>query len=123
MKSTLVPGITAEVRHVVTKEMSPPHLPRIVLSTPTMVGFVEGACLELAQRHLDGGETTVGTHVCVSHESAVGEGEEFVVRCSLASVERRRLNFDVSVDSEHGVVSRGTHQRAVVSFPRAEDPA
>jgi fluoroacetyl-CoA thioesterase len=116
MKSTLVVGLTNEVRHTVTTEMSAPHLCRVVLSTPTMVGLVEGACLGLAQVHLDQGETTVGTHICVSHEAAVTEGEEFVIRCHLASIERRRLNFDVEVDGARGVVSRGTHQRAVLSL-------
>ena len=114
MKSTLVVGLTNEVRHTVTPEMSPRHLPRVVLSTPTMVGLMEGACLSLAQAHLEEGETTVGTHICVSHEAAVPEGEEFVIRCRLASIERRRLNFDVDVDGARGVVSRGTHQRTVV---------
>ena len=116
MKETLVVGITNEVRHIVTKEMSPPHLPRVVLSTPNMVGLVEGACLSSVQGHLDDAETTVGTHICVSHESAVGEGEEFVVRCRLASIERRRLTFEIEVDGPNGVVSRGTHQRAVIRF-------
>jgi predicted thioesterase len=58
MKDTLAAGITNEVRYTVTADMSPPHLPRVVLSTPTMIGFVEGACLSAAQQHLDEGETT-----------------------------------------------------------------
>jgi fluoroacetyl-CoA thioesterase len=81
-----------------------------------MVGLIEAACLEVAAPHLEPGETTVGTHVCVSHDRAVNEGEEFVIRCRLASVEKRRLNFDVEVDGPAGAVSRGTHQRAVISL-------
>ena len=118
VKDSLAPGLTGEARHVVTKDMSPPHLPRVVLSTPTMIGLMEGLCLASAQDHLDDGETTVGTHVCVSHESAVPEGETFVIRCRLASIDRRRLNFEVEVDGPDGVVSRGTHQRTVVRFQR-----
>ena len=116
VKETLAVGLTNEARHTVTKQMSPPHLPRVVLSTPTMVGLVEGACLSSVQEHLDEGETTVGTHICISHEAAVGEGEEFVIRCRLASIERRRLNFEIEVDGPSGAVSRGTHQRAVIQF-------
>lgn len=118
MRDSLEVGITNETRHTVTAAMSAPHLPRVVLSTPTMVSLIEQACLRCAGDHLDDGETTVGTHVCVSHESAVYEGEEFVIRCRLASVERRRLNFDVEVDGPRGPVSRGTHQRAVVQLER-----
>jgi fluoroacetyl-CoA thioesterase len=118
MKETLTVGLANEARHVVTREMAPPHLPAVVLSTPAMVGMIEGTCLLAAAPHLDEGETTVGTHVCVSHDAAVREGEEFVIRCRLTSIEKRRLNFDVAVDGPAGQVSRGTHQRAVVNFGR-----
>jgi fluoroacetyl-CoA thioesterase len=118
MKDTLTVGIAREARYSVTREMAPPHLPRIVLSTPSMISLIEGTCLAAAQEHLDDGETTVGTHVCVSHEVAVAEGEEIVVRCRLSTIERRRLTFDVEVDGSRGRVSDGTHQRAVVSLER-----
>jgi fluoroacetyl-CoA thioesterase len=118
VKDTLVAGLALEVHHTVTKSMSAPHLPVAVLSTPAMVALIEGACLTAAAAHLDDGETTVGTHICVSHQAGVNEGEEFVVRCHLASVEKRRLNFDVEVEGPRGAVSRGTHQRAVVLLSR-----
>jgi fluoroacetyl-CoA thioesterase len=118
MKDTLKVGVAREARYTVTREMAPPHLPRIVLSTPSMISLIEGTCLAAGQEHLDDGETTVGTHVCVSHLAAVGEGEEIVVRCRLTTIQRRRLTFDVEVDGPRGRVSDGTHQRAVVSLDR-----
>ena len=118
MKDSLVVGISGQSTHTVTREMSAPHLPRVVLATPTMISLIEGTCLMAARDHLDPGETTVGTHVCVSHEAGVGEGEEFVVRCRLATIQRRRLSFEVEVDGPRGAVSRGTHERAVVSLDR-----
>ena len=36
----------------------------------------------------------------------------------LTAVNRRRLTFDVEVTGPQGVVSRGTHERAVVSLDR-----
>ena len=118
MKDSLAAGITHEMRHTVTKQMSPGHLPIVVLSTPAMVGLIEGCCLLAVAPHLDEGEVTVGTHVCVSHDVAVNEGEEFVIRCRLTTVEKRRLTFDVEVDGPGGQVSRGTHQRAVINVAR-----
>jgi fluoroacetyl-CoA thioesterase len=117
MKDSLVVGLTGEAAYTVTKDMSPAHLPRVVLSTPTMIGLMEGLCLSTVQGHLDEGETTVGTHVCVSHQSAVGEDESFVIRFRLSSIERRRLTFEVEVDGPNGAVSRGTQERAVVRLP------
>lgn len=118
VKDSLGPGVSNQAHHTVTKEMSAPHLPVAVLSTPTMVGLIEGCCLLAAAPHLTEGETTVGTHVCVSHEAAVYEGEQFDIRCRLASVEKRRLNFEIEVESPRGIVSRGTHQRAVIDASR-----
>ncbi len=118
MRETLQPGLTNEARYTVTADMSAAHLPRVVLSTPSMIGLIERTCLEAAQPHLDAGETTVGTHVCVSHEAAAGEGEEFTVRCRLAKVQKRRLTFDVEVEGRAGRLSQGTHERAVVSLDR-----
>jgi fluoroacetyl-CoA thioesterase len=119
MQPSLQPGITNETRHTVTAEMSAPHLPRKVLSTPTMIGLIEGTCLLATKEHLDEGETTVGTHVCVSHQAGAAEGEEVVIRCRLTNVNKRRLTFDVEVDGPTGTrISVGTHERAVVSLDR-----
>ena len=118
MRATLQPGITGEAQHVVTAAMSPPHLPRVVLSTPSMIGLIEQTCLASVQGHLDEGETTVGTHVCVSHEAAALEGEDVVFRTRLSKVERRRLTFDVQVEGPRGLLSKGTHERAAVLLDR-----
>ena len=118
MHDTLQPGITNEATHTVTAAMSAPHLPRVVLATPTMIGLIEGACLLATKPHLDDDETTVGTHVCVSHQAAAIEGEEITIRCRLTEVNRRRLTFAVTVDTAGSRISEGTHERAVVSLSR-----
>jgi len=118
MHDTLQPGITNESRHTVTKDLSAPHLPRVVLATPAMIGLIEGTCLMATKPHLDDSETTVGTHVCVSHQAPALEGEEFVIRCRLTEVNKRRLTFDVTVDTANARISEGTHQRAIVLLDR-----
>jgi fluoroacetyl-CoA thioesterase len=95
--------------------MSPAHLPSKVLSTPSMIQLIEGTCLATAQEHLDGNETTVGIHVCVSHSASVAAGAEIEVSCELTEIDRRRLVFTTTVTSGERVVSEGTHQRFVVS--------
>lgn len=118
MKDSLVPGLEGDARYVVTREMAPPHLPVVVLSTPSMIGLTEKTCLDLAAGHLDEGEVTVGTHVCVSHAGVAREGEEILVRARLTAVERRRLTFAVEVHSPRGQISEGTHERAVIDTAR-----
>jgi fluoroacetyl-CoA thioesterase len=118
VKDTVAPGLSATASYTVTKDMSPGHLAAVVLSTPSMVGLVEGTCIRALDGHLDEGETSVGTHVCISHAGVATEGEEVVVDVRLQAVERRRLTFETTVRSPRGVISEGTHQRAVIDPSR-----
>jgi fluoroacetyl-CoA thioesterase len=118
VKDTLAVGLTAEQTYAVTEDMAPPHLPVAVLSTPSMVQLIEGTCLQAAQRHLDDGEVTVGTHICVSHSGAAMAGQEVIVSCELTTIEKRRLTFSVRVQAPSGSISEGTHQRAVIDSSR-----
>lgn len=114
MLDSLAVGLTGSATHLVTEDMSPPHLPNKVLSTPDMIRLIEGTCLEGVQEHLGEGQTTVGIHVCVSHSAAVGAGEEVVVSYELAEIDRKRLVFNTTVTAGDQTVSEGTHQRFVV---------
>ena len=98
----------------VTDDMSPPHLPDKVLSTPDMVRLIEGTCLFGVQSYLESDQTTVGIHVCVSHSAAVASGEEVVVAAELAEIDRKRLVFNIRVTHGEVLVSEGTHQRFIV---------
>lgn len=121
MKDTLAPGLEHEAAYTVRPDMAAKHLPVVVLSTPSMVGLIERTCLRAAEPHLDDGEATVGTHVCVSHTGVAREGEDVVVKVRLAKRERRRLTYDVEVLSPRGPISTGTHERAVVDTTRFQE--
>ena len=114
MKDTLQPGIEHEARYEVADDMVPQHLSAPVLSTPSMIQLIEGTCLMSAQPHLDDAETTVGTHVCVSHSGAANVGEEVHIKTRLKEINKRRLTFEVEVHSPRGEISSGTHERAVI---------
>ena len=118
MKDSLEIGIENEMKYTVTADMSPGHLPVVVLSTPSMIGLIEGTCLQSVQPHLDENETTVGTHVNVSHVGAARDGEEFTITSKLIEIKKRRLTFEVEVIAPKGSISTGTHERAVVDLSR-----
>ena len=118
MKDSLCIGIENEMKYTVTAEMSPPHLPVTVLSTPSMIQLIESTCLQSVQPHLDENETTVGTHVNVSHAGPAREGEEVTIKSTLREIKKRRLLFEVEVIGPHGSISTGTHERAVVDLAR-----
>lgn len=83
MSSPLQVGLESEQSHQVTSQMSPEHLPVSVLSTPDMIRLIEQTCLSTVQPLLEEGQTSVGTHVCVSHSGPAAEGEQVRVQCRL----------------------------------------
>ena len=114
MSKAIEVGFSVSDTHRVTDEMSPPHLPNKVLSTPDMVRLIEGTCLFGVQPHLGENQTTVGIHICVSHEAAVASGSDVVVAGEISEIDRRRLVFEIKVTHGDTLISKGTHQRFIV---------
>lgn len=131
MKNSLRPGITHELRFRVPETKTVPHLypeapefqamPR-VLATGYMVGFIEWACIQAVNDHIDWPrEQTLGTHVNLSHIAATPPGLEIVARVRLIEVDGRRLLFDVEAGDGVDVISRGTHERFIIDAARFTD--
>lgn len=86
-----------------------------VLSTPGMIGMMEGSCMMLAFDHLPEGQATVGFEVCIKHVAAAGEGATCRTNAVLREVvEGRKLRFDVEVVEGERTIGVGTHERRVV---------
>jgi fluoroacetyl-CoA thioesterase len=121
----LEPGATHVSTSIVDESMSPPHLaPVIVLATPEMIWLMEEACTSAVQPSLEeGGRTTVGTHIDVSHESAARMGEEVLVEAALVAVDGPRLTFEVEARVGDRIIGRGTHRRHVIDRSRFAEPA
>jgi fluoroacetyl-CoA thioesterase len=118
VKESLQPGLENILEVTVTPEMSPPHLPVKVLSTPSMVQLMEQTCLLSAAPHLDENEATVGTHICVSHVAAAAAGDDVVVTSKLIEVQKRRLRYEVRAEASGRLLGEGTHDRAVIDTTR-----
>lgn len=120
--TTLAAGIEQSTEVTVTEDMTPPHLaPVVVLSTPKMIELMEMAATTSVQAYLEENQTSVGTHVDVSHEAAARGGETVTVESKLIDVDRRRLTFHVSVRVGERIIGRGTHQRFVIDRDRFSD--
>lgn len=128
MKDSLQPGLEHRLTFQVPASKTVPALypesaafqqmPE-VFATGFLVGLLEWACVELVNPHLDWpAEQTLGTHVDVSHAAATPPGLHVTVTARLTGVERRRLTFEVEAHDGVDVISRGTHQRAVVDAAR-----
>lgn len=85
-----------------------------VLSTPSMIAFMEQASLQCVQKHLPKGYTTVGTRVDVKHLKPVPKGAEVMVKTRLIEKENRRLVFKVVAVWNNIVIGEGYHERYIV---------
>lgn len=115
------PGTTHEIRVTVTQDMAVSHLgpAAAVLSTPSMIGLMEQACLQAMRPFLGETENSVGTKVCVTHDAALRVGEEAVVQASLQEFTGRRYIWDVTaLNTEGKKLGGGTHERAVIDTAR-----
>jgi fluoroacetyl-CoA thioesterase len=86
-----------------------------VLSTPGMIGMIEGNAAALALENLDEGKATVGFEVCIKHVAAAAEGQTCTTHAKLREVaDGRKLRFDVEVKEGERTVGVGTHERRVI---------
>jgi predicted thioesterase len=105
----------------VTKEYTAAHIGSgsvSVLATPSMILFMEIASAMLAHDYLPDGYTTVGTNVCVDHFEAVLEGNTVTSSSNVASVDQRKVIFNVEVKFGKKLVGKGTHTRFIVNEAR-----
>ena len=110
-------GIKGKQEVVVSEDLTAKHIGSgtvLVLSTPMMIALMEKTCRLSVKPYLEEGQETVGTHVDVSHDSAVPVGNKVWCESELVSIDRRKLTFRVVVYDDNGIVGQGTHERFVI---------
>lgn len=118
----LVPGLVYEKTWIVTEAdtaaaMDGDKFPT-VLSTPTLIGWVETTAYEATASLLAEIQGTVGTQVNIRHSAATPVGMKVRIRVELLEVERRRLLFKVEAwDEVEGILS-GEHERFIIDRMR-----
>ena len=130
MRDTLRPGLEGTFRYRVPESKTVPRiyeeaadfqLMPNVLATGYMVALIEWACIELVKPHLDWpAEQTLGTHVDLSHLAATPPGLTVEVRTRLATIEGRKLVFEVSAHDGQDRICEGRHERHAILAERFE---
>ena len=94
-----------------------------VFATPAMIALIEGCCAESVEDMLPQGITTVGTKVEVEHLAASPIGASILCKSKLVAADGRRLDFEVEVFDNAGLIGKGTHTRFTVEAQRFIDKA
>jgi len=89
-----------------------------VFGTPFLAGMLENAALTCLQGFLDEGKTSVGIHLDISHEAPTPIGMKVTAEAEIFAVSEnsRIIDFKVRAWDEKGLISQGTHSRAVVDI-------
>lgn len=85
-----------------------------VFSTPSMIALMENAAVRTIQGRLEQGETSVGTHMDITHDAPTPVGVKVWAEAEVTAVEGRRVTFSVAAYDEKGPIGKGVHQRAVI---------
>ena len=112
-------GIKGRFEQVVTSDLTAARVGSglaEVFATPMMIAMVEKTCYESVLPFLEEGQSTVGTHVNISHSSATPVGMKVWCESELVEVDRRRLLFKVTAYDEYGIIGEGTHERFVIDI-------
>jgi len=121
MKSTLQPGVCAEVRHrVVTEDLISAVLKGMpaVLASPRLLLWMELAASEAVRAHLDPGEISLGVQFDFEHLAPTLCGQLVVAAARVVAVDQRRVRLEISARDPEQLIARGTHVRAVVELER-----
>jgi fluoroacetyl-CoA thioesterase len=120
MKPSLQPGIAMTRRVIVDRPRTVGFMGEDarVYGTPLMIMDIEQTCRDLIMQHADTGEDSVGIEVGVKHLAATlpDMSVEIVVR--VASVEGRKVTFEVSAKDELDTICSGMHARFVVDVAK-----
>jgi predicted thioesterase len=119
MKDGLIAGLINKQTYVTTQEMRASQLTSNVLSTPAMIGIMEGTCLRLVAPYLDENEQTVGIHVDVRHMAPTKIGQSVTVTAELLEIKDNKIKFAVSAMNDQSVkIGEGTHRRALINMKK-----
>ena len=131
MKETLKPGIRYEHKFVMPLSKTVPALypesPEFlampeVFATGYLVGLLEWSCIKAINPHIDWPqEQTLGIRINVSHEAATPPGLEITTSVELTKVEGRKLVFSVEAHDGVDLISRGEHERFIISKEMFDD--
>ena len=116
--SEITIGTSCTLDHVVEDKDCTTRGEHQIFATPNLVLLVEAAAIEALSQHLPQGQSSVGSHISISHVAPTLKGQTLRATTTVALVDRRRVVFDVEVHDESDSVSTGTHERFIVDLDK-----
>lgn len=94
-----------------------------VFATPMMIALVEKTAATSIAPFLEEGESSVGTHIDISHCAATPVGMKVWAESEVTLIDRRRVVFRVAAYDERGLIGEGTHERFIINAAKFQQKA
>lgn len=121
MKDIAKIGTVGEERFIVSKQhvidFAHDEMPEI-LSTPSLVWFLEHAARNAVLPLLEPGESTVGVVVNVEHTAPTPIGAEVVCHARIIYADGPLISFQMEAHDTHEEIARGTHKLRIIQTAR-----
>lgn len=116
MKDSLRPGVSKVRRIVVDRGRTISFMGEQgrVYATPELCRDIEQTCREILLEHAQAGEESVGLEIFVRHKAPTLPGMEVEITATVATVEGRKVSFDVVAEDELEPIGEGKHIRFIV---------
>lgn len=114
-------GVVCVEEYTVKEENTAKHVGSgdvAVLSTPSMIAFMEETSMKCAQQYLPRDYTTVGVAVNVKHVNPAPLGSTIRVESRILSHEGKRIVYEVKAYYKGLLVGEGLHERFIVNRER-----
>lgn len=85
-----------------------------VFATPFLAGFMERACAELINEHLEPGEQSVGIAMDLKHTAATPLGMTVRIKTEVTAVEGAKLTFQLEAWDEAEPIGQAVHERCII---------
>ena len=89
-----------------------------VFGTPFLCALMEEAAWKSIAPHLEPGQSTVGTNLDITHDSATPVGMKVWAESEVTQADGKRLGLKVAAYDERGPIGQGTHERFIITNER-----
>ncbi len=89
-----------------------------VFSTPRLISYLERTAHLLLLKHVQPGQTSVGTLVHLRHLGATPVGMQVRFRAEVLEVDRRRVRFKIEAWDAVEKIAEGEHERFIIDESR-----
>ena len=89
-----------------------------VFATPAMTPLMEKAAWTSLAPYLGEGESTVGTKLEITHDSASPLGIKVWAESEVTAVDGKRIVLNVAAYDEKGLIGQGVHERFIITNDR-----